>query len=429
MAILAECPSCRIKQSVKNKLCKCGGDLDKAKQSKKIRYWINYRLPSGKQKREPVKGKGIKPYSIEHAKDMESKRKVQKREKRIFDVKPDTELSFKEIADWYLSQSDVTGLLDETKKEKEPFWSILVKGKPTKPSWRVSAIKLKNLCEDIGNKVVCDVQPQDLEDYRTKRENKGLSDAYIDDEITAGKTVINRAFKNNMISSETLNNWRSVKKALSPGDNARQGHITPQMHYKLHDKGADHLKLILTALYWTGLRPNADVLPLEWDRVDLANRTIRFEVKRHRNQKPKPCMIYIADELLEELRKNRFRDAGEDSHVFQYNGTPIQEITTAFKTACEEAGVKYGDKVPGGIVPYTYRHTLQNDMRKAGVNPWVIEAFVGHSLGGSKVHYQKIDIDDFKEAIEKVQVYRARLKEDSERQNIDSSQNVDQTVD
>ena len=31
MAILAECPICHEKQSVKRKVCKCGEDLDKAK--------------------------------------------------------------------------------------------------------------------------------------------------------------------------------------------------------------------------------------------------------------------------------------------------------------------------------------------------------------------------------------------------------------
>ena len=54
MAILAECPLCRRKQSIRNKSCICGNDLDRAKRSKKVKYWINYRLPGGKQRREFV---------------------------------------------------------------------------------------------------------------------------------------------------------------------------------------------------------------------------------------------------------------------------------------------------------------------------------------------------------------------------------------
>jgi len=55
MAVLQECPICHRKQKVANKVCSCRENLDKAKKAKKkVRYWINYRLPGGKQKREPV---------------------------------------------------------------------------------------------------------------------------------------------------------------------------------------------------------------------------------------------------------------------------------------------------------------------------------------------------------------------------------------
>jgi len=37
MAILGECPACHKKQSVKNKRCRCGEDLDKAKESKRVK--------------------------------------------------------------------------------------------------------------------------------------------------------------------------------------------------------------------------------------------------------------------------------------------------------------------------------------------------------------------------------------------------------
>jgi hypothetical protein len=40
MAILAECPICHRKQATKNKVCKCSENLDKAKKSKRVKYWI-----------------------------------------------------------------------------------------------------------------------------------------------------------------------------------------------------------------------------------------------------------------------------------------------------------------------------------------------------------------------------------------------------
>ena len=85
MSVLAECAFCYRKQSVKNKRCmKCGEDLDKQKRSRKVRFWIDYRLPAGKQRRESV------GYSIKDAQDADGKRRSQKREGRIFDIKPNT---------------------------------------------------------------------------------------------------------------------------------------------------------------------------------------------------------------------------------------------------------------------------------------------------------------------------------------------------
>ncbi len=56
MGVLAQCPVCKTRQSVKKKVCKrCGEDFDKAKAAKRVNYWISYRLPSGKQKQEAVR--------------------------------------------------------------------------------------------------------------------------------------------------------------------------------------------------------------------------------------------------------------------------------------------------------------------------------------------------------------------------------------
>ena len=42
MGILSECPVCKTRQSVKNKLCRCGQNMDKAKKSNRVKYWVNY---------------------------------------------------------------------------------------------------------------------------------------------------------------------------------------------------------------------------------------------------------------------------------------------------------------------------------------------------------------------------------------------------
>ena len=102
MGVLAQCPACRTRQSVKNKVCrKCDHDLDKAKKDKRLTYWISYRLPSGKQKQEAV------GTSVDEARAADGKKKAQKKEGRLFDIREDSKMTFSELAKWYLDLEKV----------------------------------------------------------------------------------------------------------------------------------------------------------------------------------------------------------------------------------------------------------------------------------------------------------------------------------
>ena len=346
--------------------------------------------------------KDLNGYSIEDARKADSKFIVQKAEKRLLDIKKDTEMTFRELSDWYLGLEDIKSA----------------------PSYKVICIRLNNLNSEIGSKIVSEILPLDLQNYRAKRENQEKADSYIDDEITAGKTVINRAFENGMIGIDTLRRFKSVKKVVSTGENARDRVLTVKEFSKLHDSAEPHLKGVLVAGYWTGLRQN-DILALTWDRIDLPNRSIRFTVQHRRTQKPKPGEIYIVDELFEFLTRhnNRLRKADEDNHVFQYNGKLIKSIARSVKTTCKRAKIRYGKKVIDGFIFHDLRHTSITDMRRAGVDPLVNRKWHGHSLRGAHGGYHTIDKEDLREAGMLLQKYR---KKQRKKFKIPS---VDQTVD
>lgn len=147
---LAECPYCRKKQSVRNKLCKCGADLDKLKRSQKVKYWISYRFPGGKQRREPVEGEELNPYSIESVREMHSKRVVQKKENRIFDIKPDTKMTFNELTEWFLDLEKVKALA---------YYGTL-------------NFNLNSFNSEFGNMIINQIKPADLENYQAKQKNR-----------------------------------------------------------------------------------------------------------------------------------------------------------------------------------------------------------------------------------------------------------------
>ena len=189
MAVLAECPICRRKQSAKNKKCKCGENLIKAKKAKKVRYWIDYPLPDGKQRRESVGAfEDLNAYSITDARTALSKRTVQKREKRILDMLPGTDLTFNELAEWYLDFPDV--------KKLRSYNSI------------VSVLKAFN--NVFGNYIVNAILPEDLKRYQQKRLSQGLKPRSIDKEIGQAQTVVEQGFFNKKIDGEALRAFKSV---------------------------------------------------------------------------------------------------------------------------------------------------------------------------------------------------------------------------
>jgi hypothetical protein len=192
MAILAECPLCHRKQAVANKLCKCGVDLDQFKRSKKVKYWIHYRIPGGEQIWERVEGEGLNPYSIESAREMHSKRVVQKKENKIFDIKADTKMTSQELTEWYLGLEKVKAL--------SSYWRL--------------KIALQRFNSVFGNMIVRNIKPADLENYQVRRKEEGRADNTIDHEIGAAKTMVFKAFDNDMVSGETLKTFKRVKKML-----------------------------------------------------------------------------------------------------------------------------------------------------------------------------------------------------------------------
>ena len=376
MAILAECPFCHKKQATKNKLCNCGADLDHAKGSRKVKYWIVYRLPGGKQKWEPVKGEGIDPYSIEDARDMQSKRRVEKREGKIFDIKRDTKMTFKELTKWYLGLEKVKALSSYSRKE----------------------ISLTHFNAVFGDMIINQIKPADLENYQAKRKAEGRADKTIDLEVGEVQTMVTKAFYNDIVGGNTLRTFKRVKKMLKRNSNARDRILTQSEFENLLHHSSLFLKGILSTAYHTGMR-RGEILNLTRNKVDLKNRLIQLEATDTKDKEPR--IIPICDELYEIL--SAIPKAIHDPHVFLYKGKPVKSINTALRTACENAKIVFGQKKKSGFVFHDLRHTFNTNMRKAGVPESVIMHITGHSTREMFDRYNTIDTEDTRRAMTQLQ--------------------------
>lgn len=249
MAILAECPLCHRKQAVKNRNCAaCESDLVKPKRSGKVRYWIHYRITGGKQRWEFA---GV---SIEEARAAEGKRKAQKVENpAILERVPGERMTFNELAEWYLDLSTVKKLV----------------------SLERIKIAIANFNMKFGERIISSLKPLDLEDYQEKREEEGRAAATIDMEICIAKTMVTKAFDNDLVDGRTVKAFRTVKRKLRKADNARRRTLAIDEYLRLVDVAAPHLKGIITAAFNTGMR-TGELRGLKWSHVDREKGFIRL---------------------------------------------------------------------------------------------------------------------------------------------------------
>jgi integrase len=399
MSVLAECPVCHRKQATKNKHCGCGNDMDKSKRSKKVRYWISYRLPGGKQRRELV-GK-----SIEKARDADGKRRGQKRENRIFDMLPASDMTFTELSDWYLKLSSVTKLA----------------------SYDRINIAMNKFNSVFGDRIVNTILPVDLEDYQEKRIDDGLALSTLDVEMAIIKIMINKAFDNDKVDGRVLKTFRKVKNKLKRGANARKRTVAIEEYLRLLAKASSHLKPMLIMAMNTGMRPG-EVRTLRWAYIDRKTGFIRLPASSTKENKEKTIPINshvktVLDDLVPSLGV-----VTEDHHdfIFTFGGKPIRGlggVKGALKNACKNAGVPYGRKIPEGIIMHDFRRTVKTNMQAAGVSRVCRDLILGHSLQGMDPHYIVPSEETLRQAMDK---YTRWLDDQIAKALASVDQNVDQ---
>jgi integrase len=354
--------------------------LDDAKKAKKVRYHITYRMPDGKQRWESVGAfEGLDPFSVTDAENALAKRKVQKKEKRIFDMLPESNQRFSELTEWYLGLEKVKALA---------YHNIL-------------KINLDSFNAVFGDYVVSSIKPADLENYQAKRKKEGYSDSYIDQEIGAAKTVINKAFDNDLVGGDTLKAFRRVKKLLKKGSNARKRVLSYSEYQILYDALPSHTASIVAMAFWTGMR-RGEILHLTWDKVALKSRMIRLEPEDTKEGLSK--MVPISKTLKNILTK--LPRGLHNDYVFLFRGKPIKDIRDGLIRGCKDAGIPYGRKVKNGFTFHDLRHTAKTFMRKAGVDKNVRAVIFGHSINGDMdFRYDHVDESDLLEAIDRTETF------------------------
>lgn len=367
MAIIAECPLCRLHQSAKNEKCtRCQAGLKSLIRAQKVKFYVKYRV-NGRQIKELVSK------SIDEAKDADGKRRSQKREGRIFEIVPGQKMTFKELKSWYLD-------LESTKELK---------------SFERVEDCLENFTKVFGEMLVGEIKPTDLESYQLRREKQKASPATIDMELVIAKTMANKALDNDLVGGRTIKAFKSIKRKLKRGSNSRDRLLTIEEYVGLLDVSPDYLKAILIIAMNTGMR-KGEILNLRWSNIDLDKDFIRLASTETKEKQSKSIPInHNVKAAFSLIPQSDYHNS-----VIHYYGKPIAAgLRKSMITACKKIGIDYGMKKAGGLRFHDLRTSVKTYMLRAEVDKALRDTILGHSLKGMDIYYLKPTDQDLSEAI------------------------------
>jgi integrase len=214
--------------------------------------------------------------------------------------------------------------------------------------------------------------------------------------------------------------------SLTKENNERKGFLDHNQYRELRAALPEYARSVLVAMYYTGMRIG-EVLAIQWDQVDIAEREIRLESGTTKNDEARTLPLH--GELLEViqiLREIHDRKHPVCQRVFSHGGKPIKNLYKAWRTACVKVGlgrivcaacsgeidesgacVHCSGKVTKyvGLIPHDLRRTAVRNLIRAGVPRSVAMKISGHKTESVFERYNITSQEDIRDAAWKLARY------------------------
>jgi integrase len=217
----------------------------------------------------------------------------------------------------------------------------------------------------------------DCRAYAQARFDAGCRPATVHTELSRLRACIHWAAESRSYFGEQLPPKIWVPASGKP----RSRVLTPDEAWRIitaaRNEGDPHIYVFIVLLFTTGARHTA-ILELEWDRVDFAAGTIKFEdemvydpmSKAWKKGRGHVVMSKLAREALDEIYPGR----SKCGFVIEHGGRRLKTCREGFAWACVRAGL--GEAAPSpcpsnpnkvrpvtDITPHTIRHTVASWLR------------------------------------------------------------------
>jgi len=256
-------------------------------------------------------------------------------------------------------------------------------------------INANQLIEEFGNIPLRYFSTMMLEQYQTKRLEKGNKPATVNRHIALIKHMFTKAVEWDMVEEEALKRVRRVK--LLEENNRRLRYLSVDECQTLLDeceklgkKNAHyaHLKPIVIMALNTGMR-KGEILTLTWDNVDLKHGFILLDKTKNGDRREIP----INETLRETLQGIVRRLDGGHAFYDTTTGKPFRNVTRSFATACRNAKVK-------DFRFHDLRHTFASHLVMAGVDITTVSRLLGHKNLTMTLRYAHLSPNHMSKAVD-----------------------------
>ena len=283
-------------------------------------WFIRYRDIEGKQRQ--VKAGTTKALATELERKILAERDLQKR----FGYKQKKEITFSEFIPEYFERVK-TRLAQKSIKEKKTF--------------------LKNMSEEIGNKLLSEIDEEDFYNF--------ISDKKQINTIKTYKIAL-QAFLTE--AKEAGYNTAELNIKIKQKGNQRIRYLTEEEAEKLI-RNSGKLRLLIIMALSTGMR-KMEMLNLKWQDIDFTAKLIHIEESKNGERRSVPISDSLMKELEQEPKKNQTEKV-ITVHSLEFHFRKL-------KKKCEIKNFHFHD----------LRHTFASWLAMKGVSLYTIKELLGH---------------------------------------------------
>lgn len=240
-----------------------------------------------------------------------------------------------------------------------------------------------------------DITAEQISEYVSVRLDAGAARATLANELAALRRGFNLAIRAGLLYTRPA--FPMIRVA-----NARLGFFEAHEFKALLAELPGYLRDPVAFAYLTGWRMQSEVIPLEWAQVNFNGGIVRLEPRSTKNGDGREFPLNALPELrrlMEHRRDDAQRLKSQSGNsialVFHRSGQPIRDFRTAWKSACNRAGL-------AGRIPHDFRRTAVRNLERAGVSRSVAMQLVGHKTEGVYRRYAIVSSRDLADGVSKL---------------------------